>query len=52
VLPHYGWLFRALDQIGLEGIGLREADRDAEQRTRGVTFRVSDDADDRLFRWT
>jgi carboxylate-amine ligase len=49
VLPHYGWLFRALDQIGLEGIGLREADRDAEQRTRGVTFRVSDDAEDRLF---
>jgi carboxylate-amine ligase len=49
VLPHYGWLFRALDQIGLDGIRLREADRDAEQRARGVTFRVSDDEEDRLF---
>jgi carboxylate-amine ligase len=49
VLPHYGWLFRALDQIGLAGIALREKDRDAEQRTRGVTFRVSDRGEDSLF---
>ncbi|HEX4252410.1 MAG TPA: carboxylate--amine ligase/circularly permuted type 2 ATP-grasp protein, partial [Pseudonocardia sp.] len=49
VLPHYGWLFRALDQIGLDGIGRRETERDSEQRARGVTFRVSDDAADRLF---
>ena len=49
VLPHYGWLFRALDQIGLDGIVLREIERDTEQRARGVTFRVSDDAQDRLF---
>jgi glutamate---cysteine ligase / carboxylate-amine ligase len=49
VLPHYGWLFRALDQIGLDGIALREKERDTEQRARGVTFRVNDDAQDRLF---
>jgi carboxylate-amine ligase len=49
VLPHYGWLFRALDGIGLEGLAMREIDRDAEQRSRGVTFRVSDDSQDRLF---
>lgn len=49
VLPFYGWLFRALDHIGLDGIARREAERDAEQRSRQVTFRVSDNADDRLF---
>jgi len=49
VLPHYGWLFRALDQIGLEGIRHREVERDKEQRARGVTFRVSDVAENRLF---
>ncbi|MGI8816914.1 MAG: glutamate--cysteine ligase [Pseudonocardia sp.] len=49
VLPHYGWLFRALDQIGLDGLARREVERDTEQRARGVTFRVSDDGEDRLF---
>lgn len=49
VLPHYGWLFRALDRIGLDGIGLREIERDTEQRARKVTFRVSDHGEDRLF---
>jgi len=49
VLPHYGWLFRALDRIGLDGLALRELERDAEQRTRGVTFRVSDAGEDQLF---
>jgi carboxylate-amine ligase len=49
VLPHYGWLFRALDRIGLDGLALRELERDAEQRTRGVTFRVSDVGEDQLF---
>jgi carboxylate-amine ligase len=49
VLPHYGWLFRALDQIGLDGLRAREQERDSEQRARGVTFRVADDAEDRLF---
>ena len=49
VLPHYGWLFRALDQIGLDGIARRETERDSEQRARGVTFRVGDDSADRLF---
>jgi carboxylate-amine ligase len=49
VQPHYGWLFRALDRLGLDGIRMREAERDSEQRARGVTFRVSDDAEDRLF---
>jgi glutamate---cysteine ligase / carboxylate-amine ligase len=49
VLPHYGWLFRALDQIGLDGIAIREIERDTEQRARGVTFRVSDDGENRLF---
>lgn len=49
VLPRYGWLFRALDQIGLAGLASREKDRDAEQRSRGVTFRVDGDDEDRLF---
>jgi carboxylate-amine ligase len=49
VLPRYGWLFRALDQIGLAGLAGREKDRDAEQRSRGVTFRVDNDDEDRLF---
>jgi carboxylate-amine ligase len=49
VLPHYGWLFRALDRIGLAAMTLREAERDTEQLARGVTFRVSDQGEDRLF---
>ncbi|HEY2202849.1 MAG TPA: carboxylate--amine ligase/circularly permuted type 2 ATP-grasp protein [Pseudonocardia sp.] len=49
VLPRYGWLFRALDRIGLDGLALRELERDTEQRARGVTFRVSDTGDDQLF---
>jgi carboxylate-amine ligase len=49
VLPHYGWLFRALDHIGLRGLEAREDERDAQQRARGVTFRVADDGEDRLF---
>ncbi len=49
VLPHYGWLFRALDRLGLDGIARRELERDNEQRARGVTFRVSDGGEDRLF---
>lgn len=49
VLPRYGWLFRALDGIGLDAPTMRETDRHAEQRSRGVTFPVSDDSQDRLF---
>jgi carboxylate-amine ligase len=49
VLPHYGWLFRALDRMGLDGIAQREVERDSEQRARKVTFRVSDHGEDQLF---
>jgi glutamate---cysteine ligase / carboxylate-amine ligase len=49
VLPHYGWLFRALDRLGLDGMARRELERDTEQRARGVTFRVRDGGEDRLF---
>jgi carboxylate-amine ligase len=49
VLPQYGWLFRALDRLGLDGLAMRELERDSEQRSRGVTFRVTDGGEDRLF---
>ena len=42
VLPHYGWMFRALDRLGPRGMVAAEAALRTEQRARGVTFPVSD----------
>ncbi|MHA6795953.1 glutamate--cysteine ligase [Pseudonocardia bannensis] len=49
VLPHYGWLFRALDGLGARGMAAAESALRTEQHARGVTFRVADDEPDRLF---
>lgn len=49
VLPHYGFLFRALDRLGARGMVAAESALRTEQRARGVTFRVGDDEPDRLF---
>ncbi|MGE3287399.1 MAG: glutamate--cysteine ligase [Pseudonocardia sp.] len=49
VLPHYGFLFRALDRLGPRGMVAAEAALRTEQRARGVTFRVGDGQPDRLF---
>ncbi|HJT03388.1 MAG TPA: glutamate--cysteine ligase [Pseudonocardiaceae bacterium] len=49
VVPHYGWLFRALDRLGAAGMNAAVSAMHTEQRARGVTFRVSDDEPDRLF---
>jgi carboxylate-amine ligase len=48
VLPHYGWMFRALDRMGPRGMVAAESVLRTEQRARGVTFRVGDEPD-RLF---
>lgn len=49
VLPHYGWMFRALDRLGPRGMVAAESALRTEQRARGVTFRVGDGESDRLF---
>jgi glutamate---cysteine ligase / carboxylate-amine ligase len=49
VVPHYGWLFRALDRLGAPGMRAAVSAMHTEQRARGVTFRVTDDEPDRLF---
>jgi carboxylate-amine ligase len=49
VLPHYGWMFRVLDRLGVRGMTAAVSALRAEQRARGVTFRVADDEPDRLF---
>ncbi|QJY47079.1 carboxylate--amine ligase/circularly permuted type 2 ATP-grasp protein [Pseudonocardia broussonetiae] len=49
VLPHYGFLFRALDRMGPRGMVAAESALRTEQRARGVTFRVADGEPDRLF---
>ncbi|HXV94783.1 MAG TPA: carboxylate--amine ligase/circularly permuted type 2 ATP-grasp protein [Pseudonocardia sp.] len=49
VLPHYGWMFRALDRLGPRGLAAAESALRTEQRARGVTFRVADGEPDRLF---
>ncbi|WP_219415967.1 carboxylate--amine ligase/circularly permuted type 2 ATP-grasp protein [Pseudonocardia nigra] len=49
VLPQYGWMFRALDRLGARGMVAAESALHTEQRARGVTFRVGDGEDDRLF---
>jgi carboxylate-amine ligase len=49
VLPHYGWMFRALDRLGPRGMVAAESALRSEQRARGVTFRVGDGDTDRLF---
>jgi glutamate---cysteine ligase / carboxylate-amine ligase len=49
VLPHYGWMVRALDRLGPRGMVAAESALRTEQRARGVTFRVADEAEDRLF---
>ncbi|MGH3768836.1 MAG: glutamate--cysteine ligase [Pseudonocardiaceae bacterium] len=47
-LPHYGWMFRALDRLGARGMRAAMSALRTEQRARAVTFRVADDAPDRL----
>jgi glutamate---cysteine ligase / carboxylate-amine ligase len=49
VLPHYGFMFRALDRLGRRGMVAAERALQTEQRARGVTFRVGDGEPDRLF---
>jgi glutamate---cysteine ligase / carboxylate-amine ligase len=49
VLPHYGFMFRSLDRLGQRGMVAAEGALQAEQRARGVTFRVGDGEPDRLF---
>jgi glutamate---cysteine ligase / carboxylate-amine ligase len=49
VLPHYGWMFRALDRLGPRGMVAAESALRTEQRARGVTFRVGNGDTDRLF---
>ncbi|MGH3815888.1 MAG: glutamate--cysteine ligase [Pseudonocardiaceae bacterium] len=49
VLPHYGWMFRALDRLGARGMTAAVSALRTEQRARGVTFQVADDEPDRLF---
>jgi carboxylate-amine ligase len=49
VLPHYGWMFRALDRLGPRGMVAAESALHSEQRARRVTFRVGDGESDRLF---
>jgi len=49
VQPHYGFLFRTLDRLGLRGMVAAESALRTEQRARGVTFRVGDGEPDRLF---
>jgi glutamate---cysteine ligase / carboxylate-amine ligase len=49
VLPHYGWMFRALDRLGPRGLAAAQSALHSEQRARGVTFRVGDGEPDRLF---
>jgi carboxylate-amine ligase len=49
VLPHYGWMFRALDRIGPRGLAAAQSALHSEQRARRVTFRVGDGEPDRLF---
>ena len=49
VLPHYGWMFRALDRLGPRGLAAAQSALRTEQRARGVTFRVGDGEPDRLF---
>jgi glutamate---cysteine ligase / carboxylate-amine ligase len=49
VVPHYGWLFRALDRLGAPGMRAAVSAMHTEQRARGVTFRVADDEPERLF---
>nr|MDQ3761411.1 glutamate--cysteine ligase [Actinomycetota bacterium] len=49
VLPHYGWMFRVLDRLGARGMAAAVSALHTEQRARHVTFRVADEASDRLF---
>ena len=49
MLPHYGWMFRALDRLGPRGLAAAQSALRTEQRARGVTFRVGDGEPDRLF---
>jgi carboxylate-amine ligase len=49
VQAQYGFMFRALDRMGQRGMVAAEQSLHAEQRARGVTFRVGDGEPDRLF---
>ncbi len=48
VRTDYDWMFRALDRLGRRGMVAAESALRAEQRARGVTFRVGDEPE-RLF---
>jgi carboxylate-amine ligase len=48
VLPQYGWMFRTLSRMGINGMKAAEKALHTEQRARGVTFRVGDEPE-RLF---
>jgi glutamate---cysteine ligase / carboxylate-amine ligase len=49
VLPHYGWMFRALDRMGPRGMVAAQSALRTEQQARGVTFPVGAGVSDRLF---
>jgi carboxylate-amine ligase len=49
VLPHYGWMFRALDRLGAQGMTAAFSALHTEQQARDVTFRVADGEPDQLF---
>ncbi len=49
VQPAYGWMFRALERMGPRGMAAAESALHTEQRARGVTFRVGQESEDRLF---
>ena len=47
--PHYAGVIAVLERLGPRGLRARERARDDEQRSRGVTFGVPDEASTRLF---
>ncbi|HEX6257328.1 MAG TPA: carboxylate--amine ligase/circularly permuted type 2 ATP-grasp protein [Euzebyales bacterium] len=49
VLPPYEPMMALLEELGPVGLRQRERERDAEQRARNMTFRVSGQAKPRLF---
>lgn len=49
VLPHYGWMFRALERMGVRGLTAAGSALRTEQKARGVTFRLGDGEPDRIF---
>ena len=45
ILPDYGWMFRTLSRMGTRGMSAAEQALHTEQRARGVTFRMGDEAE-------